>query len=70
MAVTIRSISLNLFAWSCVMGRNQRGMGLAALDGLMWDTIRRAVGVIEWWVPVRVIIVLFVIAVVLRLLGI
>ena len=35
----------------------------------MRDVLHRAVGVIEWWVPVRVIIVLFVIAIVLRLLS-
>jgi hypothetical protein len=46
---------------------------LAALDRIIAmhrDVLRRALDAVEWWVPVRVIIVLFVIAVVLRLLGV
>jgi hypothetical protein len=36
----------------------------------MRDVLRRALDAVEWWVPVRVIIVLFMIVIALRLLGV
>jgi hypothetical protein len=56
---------------SACTGKNDDGLDGGALverlDRLMWGRIFRAV---EWWMLVRVIIAVLVIALVLRLLGV